>query len=79
MAFGYFAGMKCFAAFVGMAFAFVLPMARAQQSPDTQYIAIYSLIQQADSLQAASQPRSALAGYTQALADLQRFQKAFPD
>src|ERR1035441_7991516 len=57
----------------------IRPMARAQQNPDDQYIAIYSLIQQADALQAADQPRSALAGYTQALAELQKFQKVFPD
>ena len=56
-----------------------LPMARAQQSPDDQYIAIYNLMQQADTLKATSQPRQALAGYTQALAGLQKFQKIFPD
>jgi tetratricopeptide (TPR) repeat protein len=77
-AFGYFPGMKRFAALVGLAFAVALPIARAQQNPDDQYIAIYNLMQQADALQAASQPRSALAGYTQALADLQKFQKIFP-
>jgi tetratricopeptide (TPR) repeat protein len=78
-AFGYFSGMKRFAALVGLALAVVLPPARAQQNPDDQYITIYSLIQQADTLETASQPRSALAGFTQALADLQKFQKAFPD
>jgi tetratricopeptide (TPR) repeat protein len=78
VAFGYFPGMKRFAALVGLALAVALPMARAQQNPDDQYIAIYSLMQQADALQAAGQPRSALAGYTQALADLQKFQKIFP-
>ena len=78
-AFGYFSGMKRFAALVGLALAVVLPPARAQQNPDDQYIAIYSLIQQAETLETASQPRSALAGYTQALAELQKFQKAFPD
>lgn len=70
--------MKRFAALVGLALAVALPMARAQQSPDDQYIAIYSLMQQADALQAAGQPRPALAGYTQALAELQKFQKMFP-
>ena len=78
-AFGYFLGMKHFAALVGLAIAVALPQARAQQNPDDQYIAIYSLIQQAEALQAADQPRSALAGYTQALAELQKFQKVFPD
>ena len=72
--------MKHFAALVGLlALVVVSPLARAQQTPDDQYIAIYSLIEQADALQAASQPRSALAGYTQALTQLQKFQKAFPD
>jgi tetratricopeptide (TPR) repeat protein len=71
--------MRRFAAFVGLALAIALPMARAQQSPDDQYIAIYRLIQQADALQAAGQPRSALAGYTEALAELQKFQKMFPN
>jgi tetratricopeptide (TPR) repeat protein len=71
--------MKHFAALVGLILAVALPQARAQQSPDDQYIAIYSLIDQADTLQVAGQPRSALAGYTQALAELQKFQKMFPD
>jgi tetratricopeptide (TPR) repeat protein len=77
--FGYFSGMKQFVALVGLVLAVALPQARAQQSPDDQYIAIYSLIQQADALQAAGQPQQALASYTEALARLQKFQKAFPD
>ncbi|MGA2854873.1 MAG: tetratricopeptide repeat protein [Verrucomicrobiota bacterium] len=70
--------MKRFAALLGLALAVALPPARAQQNPDDQYIAIYSLMQQADALQAAGQPRQALAGYTQAQAGLQKFQKMFP-
>jgi hypothetical protein len=77
--FGYYPRMKIFAAFLGLAIAIVLPSARAQQSPDDQYIAIYSQVQQADALQTAGQPRQALADYTQALAELQKFQKMFPD
>ena len=77
--FGYFDRMKRFAALLGLAIAVVLPPARAQQTPDDQYIAIYSLMQQADALQAGGQPRQALAGYTQALAGLQKFQKLYPD
>ena len=77
-AFGYFSGMKRFAALLGLALAVALPSARAQQNPDDQYIAIYSQMQQADALQASGQPRQALAGYTQALAGLQKFQKMFP-
>jgi len=71
--------MKRFATLLGLAIAVVLPPARAQQNPDDQYIAIYSLMQQADALQAGGQPRQALADYTQALAGLQKFQKLFPD
>jgi tetratricopeptide (TPR) repeat protein len=71
--------MKRFAALLGLAIAVVLPPARAQQNPDDQYIALYSLMQQADALQAGGQPRQALAGYTQALAGLQKFQKLYSD
>jgi tetratricopeptide (TPR) repeat protein len=71
--------MKRFAALVGLILVVVLPMARAQQSPDDQFIAIYNLILQADALQAGGQPQSAQAGYTQALAELQKFQKGFPN
>jgi tetratricopeptide (TPR) repeat protein len=71
--------MKRFAAVMSLLLAGALPLARAQQSSDDQYIAIYTLIQQADALQADGQPRQALADYTQALADLQKFQKLFPD
>ena len=71
--------MKRFAALVGLILAVASPPARAQQSSDDQYISIYSLIQQADALQAAGEPQQALAGYTQALAELQKFQKLFPD
>ena len=71
--------MKRFAALVGLIFAVALPPARAQQSPDEQYIAIYSLMQQADALQSGGQPRQALDGYSQALTELRKFQKVFPD
>ena len=70
--------MKRFAALVGLVLLVALPMARAQQNPDDQYIAIYNLMQQADTLQANGQPREALADYTQALAGLQKLQKVFP-
>src|ERR1039458_444654 len=71
--------MKRFAALVALILVVALPMARAQQNPDDQFIAIYNLIQQADALQAGGQPQSALAGYTQALAELRKFQKGFPN
>ena len=53
--------------------------AHAQQNPDDQYIGIYNLMQQADSLAAAGQPREALADYTQARAALDRFSRVFPN
>jgi tetratricopeptide (TPR) repeat protein len=56
-----------------------LPPARAQQGPDDQYIIIYSLMQQADSLDSSGQPRQALAQYVQVRGELQKFQKIYPD
>jgi Flp pilus assembly protein TadD len=56
-----------------------LPQARAQQGPDDQYIIIYSLMQQADTLDSSGQPRQALAQYVQVQGDLQKFQKIYPD
>jgi len=53
-------------------------MARAQQSPDDQYIAIYNLMQQADALQAAGQPRQALTDYTQRAGRIAEVPKIFP-
>lgn len=66
-------------ALVALALAVTMPSARAQHGPDDQYISIYNLIQQADALQAAGQPQPALAGYFEAQAELQKFQKQFPD
>jgi tetratricopeptide (TPR) repeat protein len=73
--------MKRFAALgvVGLALAIALSPAHAQQNPDDQYVALYSLMQQADSLNSSSQPRQALAQYLQAQDELQKFQKVFPD
>lgn len=71
--------MKRLVALIGLILAVLLPPARAQQTPDDQYVAIYTLMQQADSLQGAGQPRAALADYTQAQAALQRLQKVYPD
>ena len=71
--------MQYYAAFVGLILAVVVPQAYAQQNPDDQYIAIYSLMQQADSLVVSGQPREALADYTQARADLDKFAKIFPN
>jgi Flp pilus assembly protein TadD len=59
--------------------AALLPQARAQQEPDDQYIIIYSLMQQADTLDSSGQPRQALAQYVQVQGELQKFQKIYPD
>jgi hypothetical protein len=49
------------------------------QGPDDQYILIYNLIQEADSLSNADQPARALTKYLEAQADLQKLQKSYPD
>jgi tetratricopeptide (TPR) repeat protein len=60
--------------------AALLPAARAQRgNPDDQYIILYSLMQQADSLDNSGEPRQALERYLQAQADLQRFDNIYPD
>jgi tetratricopeptide (TPR) repeat protein len=71
--------MKRLAALFGLALALGLLPAHAQQNSDDEYLAIYNLMQQADVLQSIGQPRSALASYTQALTELQKFQKTFPN
>lgn len=49
------------------------------QTPDDQYVRIYGLIQQADSLNNAGQPAEALPRYLEAQAALQRLQRINPD
>ncbi|HEY5298619.1 MAG TPA: tetratricopeptide repeat protein [Verrucomicrobiae bacterium] len=56
-----------------------LSSARAQGTADDQYIVIYSLMQQADSLAAAGEPRQALSEYAEVQTELQKFQKVYPD
>ena len=53
--------------------------ARAQQEADEKYIAIYAVVQQAESLADTGEPRLALASLLDAQAQLQKFQKLFPD
>jgi tetratricopeptide (TPR) repeat protein len=77
-ALGYFGWMKHFAWFAILTFALSLS-ARAQQNPDDQYIIIYSLMQQADSLENNGQPQQALNEFQEAQADLKRFQTVYPD
>jgi len=52
--------------------------ARAE-GPDDQYVRIYNLIQQADSLQTSGKSSEALTKYLEAQSSLQRFQKGYPD
>ena len=71
--------MKRLAALLILMLAALLPQARAQPEPDDQYIIIYSLIQQADSLSSAGHANEALAGFVGAQGELQKFQKVYPD
>ena len=70
--------MKFFAATATVLLALLLASAQAQQGPDDDYIYIYSLIQQADTLAADGQPRQALAEYQTAQEALQRFHNVNP-
>lgn len=71
--------MKFSAAAAIFLFALVLPVARAQQAPDDQYVIIYSLIQQADATGSSGEPRQALGQYLEVQNELQKFQKIYPD
>ena len=71
--------MKRLVALLILILAALLPPARAQQGPDDQYIVIYSLLQQADTLDRSGQPRQALAQYVQVQGELQKFQNIYPD
>ncbi|MGA3284396.1 MAG: tetratricopeptide repeat protein [Verrucomicrobiota bacterium] len=71
--------MKRFAALAVLLLMVMLSPARAQQGADDQYLIIYSLMQQADSLNSAGHSSEALAGFVEAQGELQKFQKAYPD
>jgi tetratricopeptide (TPR) repeat protein len=74
----YFPLMKRLVALTVLLLAAMLP-AQAQQTPDDQYVIIYSLMQQADGLENSGEPRQALAQYVETQAELEKFQKIFPD
>jgi len=76
---GYFTVVKRFAALAILFLTFMLSPARAQEGADDQYLIIYSLMQQADSLSRGGHPSEALAGFVEAQGELQKFQKAYPD
>jgi tetratricopeptide (TPR) repeat protein len=71
--------MKFFVALVIILLAAGLSPVRAQQSADDQYLIIYSLIQQADTLAGSGDPQQALAQYNEVQNELQKFQNVFPD
>ncbi|MGD0745519.1 MAG: tetratricopeptide repeat protein [Verrucomicrobiota bacterium] len=71
--------MKRFAAPAVLFLALMLSPARAQQGADDQYLIIYSLMQQADSLNSAGHTKEALAGFVEAQGELLKFQRANPD
>jgi tetratricopeptide (TPR) repeat protein len=79
VAFGYSCGMKFFAALVIVLLAAGLSPARAQQSADDQYLIIYSLIQQADTMAGSGDARQALTQYNEVQGELEKFRNVFPD
>jgi tetratricopeptide (TPR) repeat protein len=76
--FGYSSGMKFFVALTIFLLAAGLSSARAQ-SADDQYLIIYSLIQQADTLAGSGDTRQALMQYNEIQSELEKFQNGFPD
>jgi cytochrome c-type biogenesis protein CcmH/NrfG len=70
--------MKLFAACV-VAFLLVLPVARAQENPDDQYVIVYTLIQQGDTDLNAGQTQPALEQYREAQQELLKFQQVYGD
>jgi hypothetical protein len=79
MLLGYRAGMKRLVVFMSFVLALSLLQARADQNPDDQYIIIYALMQQADTLENSGDLHQALADYAEARNGLEKFQKVFPD
>ncbi|MDE3066789.1 MAG: tetratricopeptide repeat protein [Verrucomicrobiota bacterium] len=71
--------MKQFIPLAALMLAVALPHAQAQEGPDDQYVIIYSLMNQADSVRASGDAARALSDYAEAQAELQKFQKTFPD
>ena len=55
-----------------------LTAARGQQNADDQYIVIYGLIQQADTLAGSGRPQAALTQYADAQQELAKFEKVYP-
>ena len=70
--------MKSFLVATVILTGLLLP-AHAQQDADERYIAIYGVVQQAEALTGSGEPKQALASLLEAQAQLQKFQKMFPD
>src|SRR5579872_3222339 len=70
--------MKRFLALVLLSVLALLPAARAD-GPDDQYVVIYSLIQQGDTLNQKGQLAPAMAKYVEAQSALKKFQGGYPD
>ena len=73
----HFKGMKSILAIV-MLLSF-LTVARAQQDADESYLAVYGLIQQADTLAGSGQTQAAIDDYLQAQANLTALHNGYPD
>jgi tetratricopeptide (TPR) repeat protein len=73
------AGMKRLVVLMSFVLALPLLQARAEQNPDDQYIIIYALMQQADTLDNSGDLHQALTDYVEARNELGKFQKVFPD
>ena len=71
--------MKRFAALAVLFLALMLSPAHAQPGADDQYLIIYSLMQQADSLDSARHSSEALAAFVEAQGELRKFQNVYPD
>lgn len=70
--------MKRLLSLVALVLAVMISPARAD-GPDDQYVRLYNLMQQGDTLNNSDQPAAALAKYLEAQTALQRLQKGYPD
>jgi tetratricopeptide (TPR) repeat protein len=66
-------------AIVALCLMCALPMHARAQSADDQYVRIYNLIQEGDSLNNSRGPAPALQKYLEAQVALERFKKVYPD
>src|SRR5229473_5532911 len=74
----YYAAMTRLPALICLVLAALVLRASAE-GPDDQYLRIYELIQQGDSLAFSGQSSQSMAKYVEAQTALQKFQKGYPD